>query len=43
MILKYEIEKANTADKNDENLERLNDEFNQLKTTLLKAIHHPKL
>jgi len=24
MSLKYEIEKANTADKNDENLERLN-------------------
>lgn len=39
----YEIEKANWADKNDERIEQLNAEFQELKTELSQALHHPKL
>lgn len=39
----YEIEKATCADKSDENLEKLTNEFNQIKKNLSEALHHPKL
>lgn len=39
----YEIEKAQTADRNDESIEKMNEEFMSLKLKLKQSLHHPRL
>lgn len=43
MNIDYQILQAQIEDKNDENLEKLNEEFETIKEELKTALHHPKL
>jgi len=39
----YDIEKYKAEDDNDEILEKMNNEFEELKIKLKKSVHHPML
>lgn len=43
MNFDYELKKAHLADENDENLYKLNEDFERVKVDMKMALHHPKL